>query len=345
MLRLTAHETEVTGLRIAIIGFYGHLNAGDDLLQYAVTRILQGNRLLVSSWLPGSDLLNRCDLVIVGGGSIWPGHSFFENGIKLARQLHVPLAVVGISASREDPHILEQTLPLIEKAVFFHVRDEASKKALGSHPAIRVGADLFYWVPWDAGFEPEPAPRIAALSLRSYNRVEWNPSEIVMALRDEGYSIAPFPFYFGSVKYDPSSDLNDKALLNSLGLSVVSHNWSPEPLRRASVVIAMRFHALLIGIRLGCPIIGFDFHPKLKSFFSEMNIPELCVPLNQPEKLKAALRQLEEDREKYLSTILKIRDSLLQRGQRDLDAFLKSISHISPQSDRSLMRRILSRIV
>lgn len=330
-----------TGLRVAVLGFYGHLNAGDGLLQYALTRILQGNRLLISGWLPGTDFLNRCDLVIVGGGSIWPGHPFFENGSALARQLRTPFAVVGISAAREDGRILQQTKALIEKAIYFHVRDRASKEILDSHPAIRVGSDLLYWVPWDPGFKPEPNSRAVALSLRSYNKLDWSVHDIVKTLRKHGYSILPFPFYFGSVKYDASADVNDEAIFRSLGFSDVPQNWNPEALRTASAVITMRFHALMTGIRIGCPVIGFDFHPKLKNFFVEMGIPELCVPLEQPGRLIDALHLIEENREKYQAAMLNIRDNLLSQGQHDLEAFRNAIGCLKPQKGASIIQRVL----
>ena len=65
-------------LRIVFIGYYGRLNAGDDLLQQSLTSLFQEHDLTFCSWVPGIKFLNEVDLVVVGGGSIWPGNVIFQ---------------------------------------------------------------------------------------------------------------------------------------------------------------------------------------------------------------------------------------------------------------------------
>src|SRR6185312_13829228 len=89
-------------LRIVILGYYGHLNAGDDLLQASLCSVFENHDLMFSKWFPGIDLINQSDLLVVGGGSIWPGHTVFQQASKLSRRLKIPLFVLGISAREES---------------------------------------------------------------------------------------------------------------------------------------------------------------------------------------------------------------------------------------------------
>ncbi|WP_439135231.1 hypothetical protein, partial [Pseudomaricurvus sp.] len=85
-------------LNIIVIGYYGKLNYGDDLLQHSITDMFKDHNLLFTSWFPGIDFLNLADLIVVGGGSIWPGNTVFQHGKELARRLNTPIIFLGVSA-------------------------------------------------------------------------------------------------------------------------------------------------------------------------------------------------------------------------------------------------------
>ena len=164
-------------LRIVVIGYYGKRNAGDDLLQQSLCSVLQGHHLLFTSWFPGMDVLNRADLVVVGGGSIWPGNPFFQSGDAIARELRTPFIVVGVSAKSHDAAVASKTKKLIDKALWFHVRDAASAAVIGDD-RISVGADL-YW--WSAHAVPacDGRSESVALNLRSWTAADWDPAALV----------------------------------------------------------------------------------------------------------------------------------------------------------------------
>ncbi len=317
-------------LRVAVVGYYGHLNAGDDLLQAALSYALSDHLLLFSSWY-SLELLNDADLVIVGGGSQWPGSAFFRSGGWIARRLRAPLMVVGISATRADDEVRAQTESLIDRAVFFHVRDEETRALLGDHPDVVTGTDLFWWMPWDEPPTSAPAaPATAALALRDWGIAPWDPAAVVAAVR-ESLTVVPYPFHYGSMLGNPKSKLDDRAFLRQLGLDDVPSVWSAEP-ARSDVTVAMRYHAIQVATRFGRPVIGLDVDPKIRRFFEEHGVAELCVEPGAIDDLRTALERLRGDYPSYCRTFAAIRDRMSARGRSDLAAFEAALAEVRPRS-------------
>lgn len=326
-------------LKIVVIGYYGKLNAGDDLLQHSISHIFQEHDLLFTSWFPGTDFLNTADLIVVGGGSIWPGNPFFENGSKIAKQLKKPLIVLGISAKQSNPDVLRQTLPLIDKSLFFHVRDGDSKKILGEHDQITVAPDLYWWSPHETPINNHMEfNNKVSLNLRSWREIEWSPDSIVNVTKKFADNILPYPFYFGSPVHEHQGGLQDVTLMESIGMNNVPQSFTLRNLEKSSVTIAMRFHALLVGIRSGQPIIGFDYHNKTLSLFRDIEMPELCVPLNDPSSLKNALKLVTGNYAGYKERILKISDNYLFTAQAHRSELGAIIATLEPSKESGLTR-------
>lgn len=335
-------------MRVVVLGYYGHLNAGDDLLQAAMSYIFQEHSLMFSSWFPGSDLLNQADLVVIGGGSIWPGNTAFQFADKLAKHLRTPVMILGISAKSADEKIKNKTLELIERSTFTHVRDSDTAQVLGLHPKIRTGVDLFWWMPSSCDEAKETSPdnsKQVALSLREWKAAEWKPQQIVSVIRTLGYDIKAFPLYFGSPVHDPSSEVNDSTFLQRLGINHVPLSWTTKPVEESQFVVAMRYHAVLVAIRMGRPVISFDYHRKLQSFFRENGIEELCVSLNDPQALTTAIEMLESNYSRYKTKFTKLREALLAAGSSDLAACKNAISSIQPKHRQTPnIRRFIAKL-
>jgi len=316
-------------LKIIVIGYYGKLNAGDDLLQQSICHIFQEHDLLFTSWFPGTDFLNTADLIVVGGGSIWPGNPFFENGKKIAKQLKKPLIILGISTKNSNPDVLEQTLPLIEKSLYFHVRDSDSKKILGDDERITVGPDLYWWSPHETPVNTKSEfNNCISLNLRSWKEMEWSPDLIITATKKFANSVLPYPLYFGSLVHENQGDLQDVTLLESSGIEHVPRSFTVRNLEKSSITIAMRFHALLISMRSGQPIIGFDYHKKITSLFREINMSELCVPLNDHASLENALQLTINGYAEYKERIMEVSDRHLhsaQTNRNELEAIVRAL--------------------
>lgn len=56
-----------------------------------------------------------------------------------------------------------------------------------------------------------------------------------------------------------------------------------QALGRARVLVSMRLHAALVAHRMGTPVVGLAYDPKLNHHFSELGVPQLCLPLSAGE--------------------------------------------------------------
>lgn len=59
-------------------------------------------------------------------------------------------------------------------------------------------------------------------------------------------------------------------------------NWSCifDIYRQATLVIGMRFHACVVAIGMGTPVIGIDTHHKIDGLFSDMQLSSDCISLS-----------------------------------------------------------------
>lgn len=327
-------------LRVVVLGYYGHLNAGDDLLQASICSVFRAHDLMFSKWFPGIDLINQADLLVVGGGSIWPGHTVFQNASSLARRLKVPLFVIGISARQKSEAALAQTQDLIRHASVFHVRDRSTFDLLGRHPDVVVGTDL-YW--WSEHYMPaaQPGARSVALNLRDWNELRWSPAEIVGICRNKGLEIHPWPLYYGASVHERSGHLDDAALMaRHLNAASVPSSFSVDPLVGSAFSICMRFHAIQMSVRAGRPVIGFDYHLKTKAFFDENGLGELCVDLGNPEALGASIDHLTANYSAYQQKFTALRDSLMRQGQADRERVEAVLATIGKRNPGRVERRL-----
>ncbi|PHV12898.1 polysaccharide pyruvyl transferase family protein [Chitinimonas sp. BJB300] len=266
-------------------------------------------------WMPSYSALNESDLVLVGGGSIWPDSAFFTRHETLFAHLSVPFCVIGISARSDNPGINNRTQRLVDRPAFFHVRDEETLQVLPSKSGIRAGADLSWWnddIPQYPAASDGRGPIV--LNLREWKRSDWSPPKLAAACRESGSAILPMPMFFGLPVHDSAIDRNDTALLHELGLSDPRPYWRDEVLSDAAIVVSMRFHGLLLGIRSCRPVIGFDYHPKIRSLFASLGLSEFCLPLNEPVRLREAIAKIRDDYDGVVERVSAICSALFATG-------------------------------
>jgi len=131
-----------------------------------------------------------------------------------------------------------------------------------------------------------------------------NMATFVRWLIEHNYTVR---FLIGDVVYDNRARQDLRALLERSGLSYESGQIIDEPARsvdelllqlgETDIVVASRFHNVLLALRLGKPVVAISFHEKVDSLMSAMGMTQFCQDIENVDvdKLIHQLATLEEN--------------------------------------------------
>lgn len=263
-------------MNIAVFGWYHHRNAGDDRLQYAITRWLDGHTLAflpAGRRTPPSSFLRTYDAVLIGGGGILQRRGgVFRDMARWAKRAGIPVALVGVSAERLPHDLRREVWAFLDVCRFAWFRDDASVRAVGPHPSAFVAPDLTWLYP----FPVVPLGTGTAVSIRAGAGVpvdEWRRS--LAALTGP---VRPWPLYF-------ESRADGRALEAVLPGTAMPEEFTLQPLVDSSVVVSSRYHGLVFGVQSGRTVIGVGGEPKVRRFLDEAGLGEWWLPEDRLDDL------------------------------------------------------------
>lgn len=272
--------------RLAIVGWYHKLNYGDDLLQLALTHLFSDCSLsFIGIEAVTPELLNGFDHVVFGGGSLYP-NKFLDDPAFLGT-MRVPVSLLGVSSRGVTNHaVLRQLLDRCTVAV---VRDRATIEVF-DHPRVVLAPDLAWLIPLAEG---SPLREGIGVNLRRWPKLEWQPEPLVEALRrasGSGAVLRGLPLYVGHQTWESGRAVSDRTYMQGLpGLDTVDIEPSSQAYGTFRLVVAMRFHALVLALQAATPCIGFSYHPKIRALMAEADLGEFCVDLDAPAALERAV--------------------------------------------------------
>ncbi len=290
-------------MKIALIGWSGNDNWGDERMHYCITRFFKRHKIVrFTSFLEAIlniHQVNKCDYVLIGGGGlIFRG---FNRYSEFLRKIAKPMGCIGISIEADglNKDMREGLAILKEKADFIYVRDEKSREILENHFKVIVGPDISFLYPYPKA--PELKDDIAAVNLRNwfwwdrelhsewherlarwdikypwlralYPFKTWEPDKLMTRLHDAFTHLIPFPLYFG--KFDQT----DTKILGQY-FKNVPRKENLLTLKQSRYLVGMRLHSLIFATQLGIPFISLSYEPKNVNYCAGINHPELSLPL------------------------------------------------------------------
>lgn len=238
-------------------------------------------------------VLSGADALILGGGGLFqdhdrftvadldsypaPGVSYYAQLCLLARQLGVPyfLYGMGIGPLRTDEARII-TREISQHASFITVRDHASAtllREIGVTTLVEEFADLGWLAPLPERLDlsrlfPDFADRrIAVVVPRDWPFSDGWQAALLQALAQlsaQGWGILWLPFQNGL------DDQVVKSLIARLGPDAVQHlvecsgpEQACQIIASANALVAMRMHALVMGISYGIPTAIIEYDPKM----------------------------------------------------------------------------------
>ena len=235
--------------------------------------------------------IDRADVVLSGGGGL------LQNVTSLRSLLYYAGIVRTATRARKRTMIFAQSigpLDLFGRAVVraccggvaaATVRDERSRQLLASLlPQVRVErtADPVFLLepdtaPLDLAAEGLDGPGpLVVVSVRRWQHNEATVSALAAAVdrltNEHGAQVAFLPLG-GPSDADVSTGVIRRAKSAPLLLPAMTLGQAAQIIGRASLVIGMRLHALIIAARLGVPFTAVPYDPKVTALLDDLHYP------------------------------------------------------------------------
>jgi len=333
-------------MKIAVLGWYGHNNAGDERIKNCLNHFLMN--------LGGVDTVDFFDLheeaikgktskfdhydlvVIGGGGLIFSQHNYHD----FILGLHTRVITAGISVETQltgNPKKFAKAL--LEKSSTFLVRDQGSYEKLfilDVERKVKVSADLTFlqpYAPLHAKNEKKIGINLLAKTIHSglslkvllfLNRLRLGCytkttcfKKMVADLKGS-FDLMPIPLYCAQQESGaPDYRLNDINFMKKY-MENVPESFKDTDIDQCELFLSMRLHGLIFAVQKGIPPITFSIYPKQINFMKEVGLDEAIIDVNELGKVNHRVEENLENSIKIKEKIFKYCDSASQVVASDL---------------------------
>lgn len=340
-------------MRIGLIGWYGHSNAGDERILYCLRRFFDGHDLLVTSSFGDASArieeLNSCDFVILGGGGlILRGTGQFA---AIVERLKPRFGCVGISVEARHADNVRIIQVLKARAEFILVRDARSRELLDCHFKTIVGPDLTFLYPFEVAAPVEsdvcgvnlrpwrfwPGEHNGAFDRlmrrlnhgatdleRLYPFAKWNQEKVVNILRRSFKTVSPISLYLeDGVK-------NDRDVLSTF-FPEAPAEFAPEHFHACRYIVGMRLHALIFACQTAIPFLSLSYQPKNEEFCKALGMPGLSLDIFRPALLAEAIDNLKSEYARIRLGLLDIRAEYRQEIRAVMTAIRRLVTRVGQE--------------
>lgn len=268
---------------------------------------------------------NQCDFMIFAGGGIIERYvpRIIQNIRELIGALQVPYGVIGLGIGTFDYHEYADVLQCwVEHALFFYVRDIATRDYLnlltGNSKVVFSGDVVF------VNREIAKTTRVGdklGLNLRDipYTDIQgdydWdqlnriiNEIKCSILIPDCNPQISNLRKNFDNLK---ELD-NYKSLSQNLKIEKTI-----SAIQKCNVIIAMRFHVVLVSALLGIIPIPILYCPKVRYLTDQLGITDLAIELDEWDQLPAKVDLAYKGMDSYMD-ILADRTAILRNNVQEM---------------------------
>lgn len=279
------------------------------------------NVLEVLAWFRSYQNFKQLDLdllIVSGGGQLddyWGGawgHPFtLLRWCSIAKLTDTPFLIVSVGAGPIDRPLSKLfTRITLALAEYRSYRDKNSKKyieeVVGFERDDFVYADLAFSLPTQS-YRPSPKNSqyrgiigIGAMSYfnpksswpekdeKIYTEYLHKLSEFARWLAEQNYALALFP---GQTVHDKSAIEDFKDLLIDKGIppeqiierSISTVDELMSQLIDLDLVVASRFHGVLLSLLVNKPVLALSYHPKIDMLMKDVGLSEYCLEIDDFE--------------------------------------------------------------
>lgn len=340
-----------------ICGYYGYGNYGDEMIAKTIVRSLRERdeavRLGVMTargtapdgtvgicrYRPDevTRALRESGALILGGGSLLQDATsrrsllYYLSLIRTAHRMGLPVMLYANGIGPLSPYGERLCRAVLRDVDVISLRDRDSlvlvEKMALPHTRVCLGADPVL-LDEGRGTIPTRLPRVAFFPKggRKQKDADKLCENIAYIAKTMEYNVA-------ICAMNPSEDSTAarravtvlRSLLAGSGLSATETSSDPEAIlrliRRSSLVVGERLHALILAFREGVPAVGIDRDPKIGAFFREIDREDCFFDTVSPQSLLSCAKQAIESPPKREIAI-----DLARRARSDADLASNLIS-------------------
>lgn len=312
-------------MNVALCGFYGKFNFGDDLVADCLSKILatNGNKVFVFSDTEGNNVLNgfktkeyiNCDIIVIGGGGIISPNFWLFRNERLTELIKAKKNIffLNVNLTKDILTNTSFTNKLKRLNAQWYVRDHYSIELLGK---INIKASFLPDISTYTSLMPQELDkkdeRKLSVFLNSYilNNIASNNTEDFIKAHENIRIIAHYLDWmttFGwKIYFYPcqTTDEFDDRICSSYTYLLMkkktcaqwinqSLNWTQmvTVIKSSGLVLSMRFHSTTIALVNNIPTIDIVHHDKNKNLLNDLNVPQLMVDyrgLTEDKLIKAS---------------------------------------------------------
>ena len=268
-------------VKILLCGFYFQGNTGDDFLMECIVETLSrhGEVKVTSTETFEVELLNWCQLLVIGGGSlITPRGIGGYRHAKYAKENGKKIVYYSQTIEEGHPQFREH----LARADLITVRDSESKKVVEANGfrAVLASDPIFKTKKRTIGF--------------SFRRWVNEPPDIVERLASMLDNLAVDYEIFSLPYTEHDTDTESDAAFHEQ----VIHHMKNKPkqaayddaIQRVDLFMGMRLHALINGINMGKRVLAIDYDTKVRRIFSDLAKNDAVVSYDDLEKIPYLVR-------------------------------------------------------
>ena len=339
-------------MKIAVFGWYGHDNAGDERIKYCLESFLIGlggiDRVdffdLHEEAIGGyTNKFNDYNLVIIGGGGLILSQHNYHDFILGIQTKIVTLGISVETTLKGNPKKFAKAL--LSKSSAFLVRDHGSYEkllSLGGSEKVKVSSDLTFLLPYNKitktnsdtiGINLFPKTITSSHFKRKFqgtlgnylNSFQPKVLDFSIAIEELHHlkkNLLPIALYCDK-KLSVTQDfqMNDTQYMLKY-FKKVPESFIHEDINKCKLIFSMRLHGLIFSIQKGIPFITLDSYPKQANLMKELNLSDYLIKANKLGDIKWIIDKLYADENSVLDRILYYREKAIYKIKRDIISIL-----------------------
>lgn len=254
------------------------------------------------------EIVNQYDFLLFAGGGIIERYipnviRYFEEDYKM---LKVPYGVVGISVGKFDYTEYEKQLKFwIQNAEFFYTRDEFSAKYLNkicNENRVKASVDVV-WANNRICSKGITEQTNRGINVRDIpypdiqGDIDWDMLKKI--IKDNGFHITIS---------DESAQNIKTGLIETEKHKEYSIKQVLEEIETCRIIIAMRYHVILVAAANGIPVIPIAYCQKVRELVQQLELEPYVVEIDEIDQLDEKIKRIEQQqseekiklKEKYL---------------------------------------------